>query len=173
MNTPHLRNKLLKRVALVAVLCVLALVASAGWKANDALPDLTAQGLEGKLPDGTKGKVVLLDFWASWCQPCAESFPVLEELHKKYAGEGLVIIAVSADEKKADMEKFLKKRPVTFCVVRDAAQKLVAQADVNTMPTSFLIDRAGKVRFLHDGFHGAETKKKYVAEIETLLKEKP
>ncbi len=151
----------------------LTLAALAGWKSGDVLPDLSAQGLEGKLPEDMKGKVLLVDFWASWCQPCAESFPVLEELHKKYAAEGLVIVAVSADEKKADMEKFLKKRPVTFCVVRDAAQKLVGQADVNTMPTSFLIDRAGKVRFLHDGFHGAETKKKYVAEIETLLKEKP
>ena len=79
----------------------------------------------------------------------------------------------STDEKRADMEKFLKKRPASFAVVRDAAQKLVAQADSATMPTSFLLDREGKVRFIHAGFRGNETRKKYIAEIESLLQGNP
>ena len=159
--------------ALVGVLTLSLVVAQAGWKVGDVLPDLAAQKLEGKLPDSLKGKVVLVDFWASWCVPCAESFPALEELHQRYKDRGLVILAVSTDEERAKMEKFLKKHPVTFAVVRDAGQKLVAQADVSTMPTSFLVDAEGKVRFIHAGFHGEKTRKQYAEEIESLLKTKP
>jgi thiol-disulfide isomerase/thioredoxin len=141
-----------------------------GLKVGDALPDLSQAKLEGKLPDGLKGKVVLLDFWASWCEPCKASFPVMEELQKAYGDKGFVILAVNVDEDRAEMEAFLKKHNASFTVVRDAAQKLVAQAGVATMPSSFLVDLEGKIRFVHTGFHGADTKKKYQEEIESLLK---
>lgn len=164
---------LLKNLITVAAILTSALCAQAGWKAGDALPDLSAQSLEGTLPDSLKGKVVLVDFWASWCVPCAESFPVMEKLHQTYKDQGLVVIAVSTDEKRAAMEKFLKRHAVTFSVVRDAAQKLVALADAPTMPTSYLIGRDGKIRSVHAGFQSADTPKKYTAEIESLLKERP
>jgi len=73
--------------------------------------------------------------------------------------------------KKENMERFLKSMNVSFTTVRDAEQKLVAAADVDTMPTSFLIDRSGKIRYVHNGFKGEETTKQYVQEIEQLLKE--
>jgi thiol-disulfide isomerase/thioredoxin len=123
------------------------------------------------LPETLKGKVVLLDFWASWCEPCKLSFPVMEELRKRHAAEGLMIVAVSVDEHRADMQAFLKKQPASFTVLRDARQKLVEKVSVETMPASFLIDRQGKVRFVHAGFRGDETKKKYEREIELLLKQ--
>ena len=148
-------------------------VYGAGFKLGDALPDLDSFKLEGKLPDSLKGKVVVLDFWASWCQPCAQSFPVLDELQKKHGEAGLVIVGVSEDEKGEAMRSFLKKHPVTFTIVRDAGQKLVAAADARSMPTTFLFDRAGKVRFIHNGFHGEDTRKQLSSEIETMLKEKP
>ena len=169
MNMPLLKYL----IALFALCCVPTFSAQAGWKVGDALPDLSQQQLEGDLPGSLKGKVILVDFWASWCGPCAESFPVMEELHKRYGEQGLVVLAVNADEKRANMEKFLKKRAVTFAIVRDAAQKLVAQADVTTMPMSFLVDRDGKIAFVHDGYRGGETKKKYISEIESLLKGQP
>jgi thiol-disulfide isomerase/thioredoxin len=143
---------------------------AAGVKPGDSFPDLAPFKLEGKLPDSTKGKVVLVDFWASWCEPCKQSFPVMEELHKRYSERGLVIIAVNVDENRPDMEAFLKKNAATFVVLRDANQKLVEKAGIATMPSSFLIDREGKVRFVHTGFRGAETKKKYEEEIESLVK---
>jgi thiol-disulfide isomerase/thioredoxin len=153
------------------VLIGLARSAQAGSiKPADVFPDLSAFKLEGKLPDSTKGKVVMVDFWASWCEPCKQSFPVMEDLHKRYADKGLVIIAVNVDENRPEMEAFLKKNTATFTVVRDANQKLVAKAGIATMPSSFLIDREGKVKFAHTGFRGAETKKKYEEEIESLLK---
>lgn len=147
--------------------------ARAALKVGDTLPDLGGLKLEGTLPDSLKGKVVLLDFWASWCGPCAESFPVMDELQKKYKNQGLVILAVSVDEKAGKMDTFLKKNPVSFTVVRDAEHKLVATAEPQTMPTSFVIGRDGKVRFLHNGFHGATTRKEYVEQIESLLKATP
>jgi thiol-disulfide isomerase/thioredoxin len=143
---------------------------AADVKAGDSFPDLTAFKLEGKLPDSTKGKVVLVDFWASWCGPCKQSFPTMEGLHKRFAERGLVIIAVNEDEKSADMEEFLKKNTATFTVVRDANQKLVEKAGIATMPSSFLIAKDGKVKFVHTGYRGDETKKKYEEEIEELLK---
>jgi thiol-disulfide isomerase/thioredoxin len=159
--------------ALFAALLTLILPAScfAGFKPGDALPDLGSFQLEGKLPDDLKGQVILLDFWASWCAPCKTSFPVMEELTKKYAGQGLTILAVSVDEKPENMRRFLTSFTVSFTVVRDAKQKLVVAADAPTMPTSFLIDRTGKIRFVHAGFNGDETKREYVKEIEQLLSE--
>jgi thiol-disulfide isomerase/thioredoxin len=142
---------------------------AAGVKTGDPFPDLASFQLEGKLPEPLKDKVVMIDFWASWCEPCKASFPAMEALQKKYGPQGLVVIAVNVDEKKSDMEDFLKKNPASFAVVRDAKQKLVEKASIATMPSSFLIDRAGKVRFIHTGFRGEETKKKYEQEIETLL----
>jgi thiol-disulfide isomerase/thioredoxin len=151
-------------------LTFLTLPALAGVKTGDSFPGLASFKLEGQLPDSTKAKVVLLDFWASWCEPCKQSFPVMEELHKRYAERGLVIIAINVDENRPDMEAFLKKNAATFAIVRDANQKLVEKTGIATMPSSFLVDHDGKVRFMHTGFRGAETKKKYEEEIETLLK---
>jgi len=147
--------------------------AAAAIKVGDTFPDLASFKLEGKLPESLKGKVLMIDFWASWCDPCRESFPVMDELQKRYGPKGLAIIAVNVDENRADMEDFLKKKNVSFTLVRDAAKaeadRLVTKTEIPTMPGSFLLDRAGKVRFVHTGFNNA-TKKKYEQEIESLLK---
>jgi thiol-disulfide isomerase/thioredoxin len=144
-------------------------LSAASLKVGDSFPDLGQFKLEGALPD-TKGKVVLIDFWASWCEPCKESFPTMNELQKRYGPQGLIVIAINVDESKADMTAFLKKHSASFTVVRDATQKLVEKAGISTMPTSFLIDTNGKIRSTHSGYRGDETKKKYEQEIEGLLK---
>ena len=141
----------------------------AALQAGDALPDLSTFGLEGKLPDKLKGKVVLLDFWASWCGPCKESFPVMEELHEKYGAKGLVVLAVNVDEKTEAMQDFLKDHPVKFIVLHDATKKLVGTAKIGSMPTSFIVNPHGQVVSVHKGFHGKETAKEYAEEVEKLL----
>jgi thiol-disulfide isomerase/thioredoxin len=145
--------------------------ALAGWQAGTTLPNLAACKLEGTLP-AMAGKVVLLDFWGSWCGPCKASFPALDELQKRYARQGLVVLAVNLDEKPEAMEKFLKENPVSFAVVRDPTHTLVEQADVQSMPSSFVIDRTGKVRFAHTGFRGAKSIAEYQTQIESLLQAK-
>jgi thiol-disulfide isomerase/thioredoxin len=144
--------------------------ARADLKVGDPLPDLAACKLAGKLPDSLAGKVVLLDFWASWCDSCAESFPVLDSLQQKYGPAGLVIIAVDVDDSKSDMAEFLKKHPVAFVTVQDARQYLGDQVNVSGLPTSFLTGRDGKVAFIHHGFNGADSTKAYEQEISALLK---
>ncbi len=157
-------------IALAA--CCFVSVVQAEVKTGDSFPTLSDYKFDGAVPD-TKGKVVLVDFWASWCGPCKQSFPTLDELQKKYGPQGFVIIAVSEDEKKADMDDFLQQHPVSFNTVREAGpdgKKLVEKTEVSAMPSSFLIDTTGKVRFAHTGYYGAKTKQEYTHEIETLLK---
>jgi thiol-disulfide isomerase/thioredoxin len=132
-------------------------------------PDLSRFALEGAIPESFKGKIVLLDFWASWCAPCKASFPALEELSKEYGSRGLIVLGVSVDEKKQDMDRFLQKNHVSFPIVRDAQHKLVSAVAVETMPSSLLIDSQGVVRFIHKGFHGDASIKEYRKEIEQLL----
>jgi cytochrome c biogenesis protein CcmG/thiol:disulfide interchange protein DsbE len=152
-----------------AVLLLGTALAFAGpLKQGDAFPDITQFGLEGSLPD-LKGKVVLIDFFASWCGPCKESFPAMDELQKKY-GDKLVIIAVNLDKNKADMDEFVKAHPASFTIVRDASNKLVSQVKIPTMPSSFVLGKDGRVHAAHRGFKREESVKEYTAEIEELLK---
>jgi thiol-disulfide isomerase/thioredoxin len=162
--------RLLAGLGLATLLAGPATAANDSLKPGDPFPNLTRYKLAGALPEGWQGKVLLVDFWASWCAPCKTSFPVMDELQKTYGPRGFLVIAVNVDEKAADMEAFLRKTPAHFTVVRDVEQKLVAAANAATMPTSFVVDATGRVRFLHSGYHGGETRAKYREEIESLLK---
>lgn len=125
-----------------------------------------------KIPE-TAGKVVLVDFWASWCAPCKASFPCLNRLQSQYASKGLVILGIGVDDKAADFTKFASSMGATFPLVHDSAHKGAAAFSPATMPSSYLIDRKGVVRHIHNGFKGAKTEKEYITEIEALLAEKP
>ncbi len=168
LSTPAAHARLL---LLTTLLLAGACSASAQWKTGSALPDLKTFSLEGTLPSGMAGKVIIVDFWASWCGPCKASFPVLNELQQKHSAAGLIILAINEDQKAASMKTFLDNNPVSFTVLRDANHKLVEAAGVESMPTSFVIDRSGKIRYVHAGFHGDKTTEKYNSEIELLLKE--
>jgi thiol-disulfide isomerase/thioredoxin len=139
--------------------------------AGAVFPALTSAGLAGDVP-AAAGKILLVDFWASWCTPCKASFPAYARLHAAYAARGLVIVAVSVDEDPAAYAAFVKKFAPPFATVRDATQQLVRAVNVPTMPTSYLVGFDGKVRHVHSGFHGEETEKALRAEIEALLAEK-
>ena len=160
----------LQRLAAIAAATFSAVSALGGQpKVGDAFPVLADYKLEGTLPD-TKGKVVVVDFWASWCGPCKASFPAFRELHEKFADRGVVIIAVSIDEDKGEMEGFLKKAKVPFAAVRDAKQKLAEKLSIESIPTTFILGLDGKIAALHNGYGGDSTKLELIATVDKLLK---
>ena len=161
------------QLALVLAVTLLgALPARAEVKVGDTFPALAAAGLTGGALPATAGQVVLVDFWASWCAPCKASFPIFAKLHNDYAPRGLVIVAVSVDEKAPDYESFVKKLAPPFATLLDRKHSLVSQVNVPAMPTSYLLGRDGRVRFVHAGFHGNDTALELRREIEALLAEK-
>ena len=145
----------------------------AGMLVGDRFPPLDAFTFAGGTPPDTTGKVALVDFWASWCAPCQASFPTYAQLHAAYQARGLVIVAVSVDENPAAFETFVKKLAPPFATVRDKDHQLVSRVDVPAMPTCFLLGRDGRVRFVHQGFHGAGTTEEIRRELDTLLAENP
>jgi cytochrome c biogenesis protein CcmG/thiol:disulfide interchange protein DsbE len=116
-----------------------------------------------------QGKVVVLDFWASWCVPCRRSFPWMNEMQHKYADDGLIVIAVNLDNQASDAEAFLQHYPAEFSVYFDHERKLARQYGVEAMPSSFLVGRDGTVVERHLGFKSGDTDD-YEAAIVALLR---
>ena len=99
-----------------------------------------------------KGKVVLVDFWASWCTPCREELPVLESLYKKYRSRGFEVVGVNLDQRADNVHRFLGAVPLSFRVVHDGGGAVATRYSPAKMPSSFLIDRRGIIRHVHAGF---------------------
>jgi cytochrome c biogenesis protein CcmG/thiol:disulfide interchange protein DsbE len=115
-----------------------------------------------------QGKVVVLDFWASWCGPCAESFPWMETMVRQHGPEGLVIVAVNLDEDPEAARRFLGGKYADFEHVDDPQGTIAEAHGVAVMPTSILYDREGRPAFVHAGFH-AEQAPQYEERIVALL----
>lgn len=136
-------------------------LAAAGLTPGQPVPALELPEIGGEpgasisLAD-LSGKVVYLDFWASWCGPCRVSFPQLEALRTELGPRGFEVLAVNLDEFEADAHEFLEKVPVSYPVVRDAAGDSPARFGVLGMPTGFLIDRDGILRVIHQGYRKSD-----------------
>lgn len=115
-----------------------------------------------------RGKVVYLDFWASWCKPCRQSFPWMNAMQQKYSADGFVIVAVNVDERRADADQFLQEIPAVFSIVYDAEGKLAEAYNLMGMPSSFIIGKDGTIIQKHEGFF-ADSPVKYEAEIRAAL----
>lgn len=103
-----------------------------------------------------RGKVVYLDFWASWCGPCAQSMPFMNEIDGQLKKQGLEVIGVNLDENREDADAFLARHPVSFTIAASPTGQCPSQFGVMAMPSSYLIDRHGKIRRVQLGFHEAE-----------------
>ncbi len=119
-----------------------------------------------------RGRVVYVDFWASWCVPCRNSMPALDALARRHGERGFTVVGVNKDASAADAERFLRRVPVGFSLVSDADDVIARAFGVRAMPSGYLIDRRGVVRRVHRGFT-AETAAALEREIAELLEERP
>lgn len=119
-----------------------------------------------------RGKVVVLDFWASWCAPCRQSFPWLNDMQSKYGPQGLVIIGINVDRERADADTFLRAVPAKFELAFDPTGALAAQYEIPGMPSSFVVDRTGRVVARHIGFRTGDRAERE-AEIAQWVAAKP
>jgi len=140
--------------------------------ANRPAPKLELPAIDGttiRLSD-LRGKVVLVDFWASWCIPCKASFPALDGLYRELHDRGLEVLAVNVDERRRDADAFLAGRSPAMTVVFDPRGAMPSAFNVRAMPSSAVIDRAGNIRFTHEGYSN-KTLESYRREIAMLLVE--
>jgi len=158
-------------LVLVAVLSAIGIAAGGDVKPAPpiSLPDrngavITLQSL--------RGRVVLVDIWASWCPPCRAAFPAYDALYREYREKGLDVLAVNVDEKRSAAEGFLSGRDFQMRVLFDPKGTAPAGFNLRGMPTSYLVDRHGAIRFSHQGFTD-KLVPQYRREIEQLLAETP
>lgn len=115
-----------------------------------------------------KGKVTIVDFWATWCEPCKKSFPKYQELYVKYKASGLEIVAVSVDDEKKEIPDFIKTYGAKFPVAWDEGHRIAECYKPPGMPSAFIIDKNGVVKHVHNGYHDGE-EKEIEKEIKSLL----
>jgi len=143
-----------------------------------------AAAVEGPAPDFTlksrgganvklsehRGDVVMINFWASWCAPCRQEMPLLEELYTKYSDLGFTLLAVNVEEDSSKAASLLKEIPVTFPVLYDNKNVVTKLYNVVAMPSTVILDRDGNIRYLHKGYlPGYE--KEYLEQVKALIRE--
>jgi cytochrome c biogenesis protein CcmG/thiol:disulfide interchange protein DsbE len=130
-------------------------------------PAFTLAGLQGEVTLGSlRGKAVLVDFWASWCGPCRQSFPWMNGLQKRYGDKGLAIVAVNLDKDRELASQFLAEVPAAFTVAFDPSGKTAESYRVKALPTTFLVSPDGKLLLTHTGFDA-----KHASEFEAQIAE--
>ena len=159
-----------KGIALAAVFASAALASSSSGPA----PAFQLSGRGGKTIDLSqfKGQVVMINFWASWCGPCRQEMPLLEDIYKKYKPMGFTLVGVNVEPATGDPEGWLSKLPkqVTFPVAFDVDSKVSKLYKVAGMPTTVFIDRKGNVREIHRGYKPGD-ENIYLTQIRSMLKE--
>ena len=163
-------GKFLKVFALAGVLA--ASVSLAGDGAGRAADfRLDARGGKQLGLNDLKGQVVMINFWATWCGPCRQEMPLLEQMHKKYRPMGFTLVGINVEEDSSGAEAWLQKTPVTFPILFDRENRVSKLYNVSGMPSSVLIDRKGNVRYLHRGYKTGD-ENTYLDHIRALVKEK-
>jgi len=161
---------MIRLTTLISILFV-SLYANAGAISGKAA-DFTLKSNTGKnlrLSD-FRGQVVMLNFWASWCGPCRQEMPILDQLHTRYAKLGFTMLGVNVEEDSSKANAYLKDIPVSFPILYDTANQTSKLYNVSAMPTTVIIDRNGNMRFIHHGYKpGYEND--YKKQIKALIRE--
>jgi cytochrome c biogenesis protein CcmG/thiol:disulfide interchange protein DsbE len=139
------------------LLAAFLVLAFAGVASAAKIPDFIFATDKGSIAlESLRGKVVYLDYWASWCAPCRHSFPFMNEMQARYGHKGLVIVAVTIDSERADARRFLAQYPANFIIGYDPDGATAKKLALKGMPTSFVIDRHGEIVSTHIGFREIE-----------------
>ncbi len=158
---------MLKNLTIILVTLLLTSFASAEVKVGDTFPSFKIPTLDGKVLDTAqlKGRVIYVDFWASWCTTCKKSFPILSELNTELKDQGIFFLGINTDEDVKLAEKFLEKTPVNFLNVSDRSQKVVNFFQPKGFPYAYVIDKNGVVQAVKAGFAGKEKTKALLLEL--------
>lgn len=151
---------------------LLAVTTAHGEAMNEPAPDFTLKSRQGenlRLED-FRGEVVMLNFWASWCGPCRQEMPLMDDIYSKYKDLGFTVLAVNVDENAEDAHRFLAKVPVSYPILYDPESQVSELYSVQAMPTTVMIDRDGNARFLHHGYQ-AGYEDEYEKQIRQLVRE--
>lgn len=150
-----------KKLAIVFASVVIASFSAAEIKEGDAFPSFKIPTLDGKVLDTAqlKGRVLYVDFWASWCTTCKKSFPILSELNTELKDQGVFFLGVNTDEDVALANDFLEKTPVNFLNVSDRTQQVVNHFEPKGFPYAYVVGKDGVVRAVKAGFEGKEKTK--------------
>ena len=160
-------------------LCLLLVSLVLGWHANlvwavgldQVAPDFTLRSLSGenlRLQE-YRGKVVLINFWASWCGPCRQEMPILDRIHKRYEPAGFTVLGVNVEGELDKARKIADRLDVSFPLLFDDGQQVSEDYALESMPYTVLVDRDGQVRFIHHGYKPGD-ENKYIDRLKTLLR---
>ena len=141
-------------------------------KIGDMAPNFTLKADTGKnlRLSEYRGEVVMINFWATWCGPCRQEMPVLNDLYQRYRSAGFILLGVNIDDRSESAIRMARRLAVRYPIVFDAEKVVSRLYDINAMPTTVMVDRDGKVRYLHRGYlPGSE--KKYQEQLRGVLKE--
>lgn len=169
----HIKDTYMKSTHFLAFItaCLLTLSAHAG-DMNKPAPDFTAKTLSGenvRLKD-FRGKVVMVNFWASWCGPCRQEMPLIEKIYKDYKKSGFVLLGLNVDGEADERDEFLKDTPVSFPILDDSEGKVADLFGNEAMPSTYFVDRKGNIRHLHKGYKKGE-ERDYIKQIKKLIAE--
>lgn len=161
------------------MLLLLAATACVGARPREPVSTTVGKRLAFAAPDldghevdvsAAQGKVRVVDFWATWCDPCKEAMPALDRLAGELGPKGVDVFGVSVDEDRSQIAQFLRERPVRFPILWDKGAERLSRLDARYMPVTLIVDRQGVIRYVHQGWDEARARRQR-EEIEALVAE--